>query len=307
MNETHNISREFSLGKKEIADGFDNRFLACLLLSIGIITGNILIITVASSRKKVFQSILASRLITALAAVDLVIGVFFSFSVPNVFLQRWIYGDTLCTLMADCSSAVFIAEFQIIALISLERYIAICRPLHYHLILTRGKCIAVSIFVGLVVSAFILVPPLAGIPSQVQQDVYMCQLIYKDFSGSSYLVAFVALGFVLPLCAVTFSNIQIVRAIRQQRTRIHEMNRPSNQPVRIDKGSFISVLLVVIMCTTFLPFLISLPLSYFHPEVKVSQFWPSIIFGSNSFWNIVLYIFWNKSFRLELMQVLRCK
>ena len=119
-------------------------------------------------------------------------------------------------------------------------------------------------------------------------------------------MAFVALGFVLPLCAVTFSNIQIVHAIRQQRTRIHEMNRPSNQPVRIDKGSFISVLLVVIMCTTFLPILISIHLSYFH-SVKVSQFWPSIIFGSNSFWNIVLYIFWNKSFRLELMQVLRCK
>ena len=148
MNETLNISKELSLGTKVIGDGFDNRFLVCLLLSIGIITGNILIITVASSRKRVFQSILASRLITALAAVDLVIGVFFSFSVPNVFLQRWIYGDTLCTLTADSSSAVFIAEFQIIALISLERYIAICRPLHYHLILTRGKCIAISIFVG---------------------------------------------------------------------------------------------------------------------------------------------------------------
>ena len=129
------------------------------------------IITITSSRKK---GPLKYSNVKVNHSVGLVIGVFYSFSVPNVFLQRWIYGNTLCTLKADSSSALCVAEFQIIALISLERYLAICRPLHYHLILTRGKYIAVSIFVGSVVSAFLFLPPLAGIQSQIQQDIHMC-------------------------------------------------------------------------------------------------------------------------------------
>ena len=132
-------------------DGFNHRFWISLLLSFGIISSNIIIIVVANSKTKVFQSKIAGRLITALAGVDFVIGLFFTTSLAYILLQRWLYNDTVCLMQAVISAGLFISVLQIIAMISLERFIAICRPLYYYQILTRQRCtLAIVLAVALV-------------------------------------------------------------------------------------------------------------------------------------------------------------
>ena len=118
--------------------------LLSTLLAIGIIFGNILIIIVASSKRKVFQSKATCALITSLAVVDLALGLFFAFNLPNIIFQQWMYGRTPCELQDISGYVLFGLETQIISLISLERYLAICRPLHYHRILNKKTTLASS-------------------------------------------------------------------------------------------------------------------------------------------------------------------
>ena len=130
MNETLAFEGNIFQRRKLPEASFDSRVLLSTLLAIGIIFGNILIIIVASSKRKVFQSKATWTLITALAVVDLALGLFFAFNLPNIIFQQWMYGRTACELQAISGYVLFGLETQIISLISLERYLAICRPLY---------------------------------------------------------------------------------------------------------------------------------------------------------------------------------
>ena len=282
-------------------NGFTYHFWMSLSLAFGIITSNIIIIVVANSKRKVFQSKIAGTLIMALAGVDLAIGLSLAISLPNIFLQRWVYDDTVCLIQAVVDSGIFISMLQIIAMISLERFIAICRPLYYHQILTRQRCTIVIVLAVAVTSIIVIIPPMAGVEGKRIGGVYLCVL---DFGRTGHILAFVG-GPLIVITLVVIANVEIMRAIRQQRNRINAINGLHSQPVRIDKGSFISVLLVVILCATFLPWVTINSVTGLL-KVKVSLFWPSLLLLSNSFWNIFVYIFWNKLFRQELIQRMCC-
>ena len=305
MNETWKIQENTSLNWTSETNGFNYRFWISLLLSFGIISSNIIIIVVANSKTKVFQSKIAGRLITALAGVDFVIGLFFATSLPNILLQRWVYDDTVCLMQAAISAGLLTSVLLIIAMISLERYIAICRPLYYHQILTRQRYTVVIVLALALVCLMVIIPPLAGVPGKLHEGLFFCVLDYERTSDK--LLAFVYVGgsFVVILL-VMIVNVKIMLAIQQQRNRINSSNGQHSQPVRINKGSFISVLLVVILCVTFLPW-VTINSATSLLNVKVSLFWPSLLLLSNSFWNIFIYIFWNKLFRQELIQRMCCK
>ena len=282
---------------------FDGYVIVVLLITIMIIGSNTLILVVVS-KEKAFQSKLASRLIVILAAVDLFIGVMLSTYIPNMVFGRWVFGDTWCSLSAAIRISIFLTEYFIIAFISLERYVAICRPLHYHRILSRKTCIVVAIFAITVVSGYTMVPLVIGMPTVLTEEVYACMLQLNHNVG--YTVVFRFLGCILPLCAVMVSNIKILLAIRKQNRSIQALNRQQQQPIKVDKGSFISVMLVMILCCTMLPLLVFNALKNV-THFQINLFWPTMIMLSNSFWNLFVYTFWNKAFRRGLLKVLCCK
>ena len=282
---------------------FDGYVIIVLLIIIMIIGCNTLILVVVS-KEKAFQSKLASRLISTLAAMDLFIGVILSTSIPNMVFGRWVYGNTWCLLSAAISNSAFSTEYFIIAFISLERYVAICRPLHYHQILSRKTCTVVAILSIMVVSASTVIPIVTGMPTVVTEEVNICMLKLNHHVG--HMVVFGFLGCILPLCAVMVSNIKILLVIRKQRRSIQALNGQQAQENRIDKGSFISVLLVMILCCTMMPIFVSNTIKNV-THFQVNMFWPTMVLLSNSFWNLFVYTFWNKSFRRGLFKVLHCK
>ena len=158
MNETLAFEGNISQTKRWPEAVFDSRVLLSTLLTIGITFGNILIIIVASSKRKVFQSKATCTLITALAVVDLALGLFFAFNLPNNIFQQWMYGSMVCGLQAISAYILYGLETHIISLISLERYLAICRPLHYHHILNKKTYIIVIILMGVVTCGFTISP-----------------------------------------------------------------------------------------------------------------------------------------------------
>ena len=284
---------------------FNYRFWMSLLLSFGIISSNIIIILVANSKSKVFQSKIAGRLIMTLAGVDFAIGLSLATSLPNIFLQRWLYNDTVCLIQAVTSAGLFTSALLIIAMISIERFIAICRPLYYHQILTRQRCTIVIVLAVALVSLMVIGLPLAGVPGKLREEIFYCVMDYERTSHNFLVFLFVGSALIV-IIIVMIVNVKIVLVIRQQRNRINASNGQHSQPVRIDKGSFISALLVVILCVTFMPWVTINSVTIFL-KVNVSRFWPLLLFLSNSFWNIFVYILWNKSFRQELIKRMCCK
>ena len=282
---------------------FDGHACVVLATSFLIICSNSLVLVVVS-RARVFQSVIASRLILTLATVDLLIGFNFSTYVPNVVFKKWMYGEIVCTFSAAFSTSILATEFWIIALISLERYVAICRPLHYHRILSRKTCIAVTMLTSLWLPSFIIASIILGIPTIVVDEMYNCLLKYDDHK--TYLVIGRVLGAIVPVCAVTFSNIQIFRVIRRQKRCICVLNKTQRHEVKVDKGSFVSLLLVMISLCTIMPMTVVSTLNGF-TNLEADMFWLTILILSNSFWNIFVYIFWNKRFRQELIVVLLCR
>ena len=282
---------------------FDSYVIIVLLIIIMIIGSNTLVLVVLT-KEKAFKSKVASRLIFTLAAVDLFIGVMVSINMPNMISGRWVLGNTLCSLSAAIMISTFSAEYFIVAFISLERYFAICSPLHYHRILSRNTCILVAIPPIIMVSACTMVPIVICMPTVITEEVYACMLKYNHHVG--FMVVFGFLGCILPLCAVMVSNIKILLAIRKQRRSIQALNGQQEQAIKVDKGSFISVLLVMILGCTMLPIFVSNTIKNV-TSLQINMFWPTMALLSNSLWNLFVYTFWNKTFRRGLLKVLHCK
>ena len=284
---------------------FDGHALITLLISLGIFSGNIIIIVV-STRERVFQSKTAGRLIIALAVVDVLIGVNYALGVPNITLKRWIFSETACVVSAAFGLGIFAIEMYLIAAISLERYVAICRPLHYNRILSKRTWRVAGVLTGAYVTTLAIIPPIAEMPYDVTAVIFVCQFHYSGTTGIIYGWLYGILVCLLTLCIVMISNIRIVQTIRQQRRTINSLQGGQSQPVKIDKGSFISVLLIVITFVTMTPTFIIVSFKS-AASLEINTFWPAALYVSNSFWNIFVYIGWNKAFRQVFIKLMLCK
>ena len=97
-------------------------------------------------------------LMMSLCAANLTIGFLAAFHVLPAILGEWPYGWFICHAFGRLTHAFVAAAVLSLIYLSIDRYIAILRPLRYHLIVNRRRlCIAVGIvwclpFVGLSIS-----------------------------------------------------------------------------------------------------------------------------------------------------------
>ena len=98
-------------------------------------------------------------------------------------------------------------ETQIIALISLEQYLANCRPLHYHRILNKLTYISVISLVAAVTCGFTIFSPLAGIGSEMSTEMYICMIKHVNVTGYIYFGSFAVVGCGLSISIVTVANV----------------------------------------------------------------------------------------------------
>ncbi|XP_039638587.1 trace amine-associated receptor 13c-like, partial [Perca fluviatilis] len=110
---------------------FEVMLIHILLYSISLLTValNLLVIISVSHFRQLHTP--TNILLLSLAVSDLLVGLVV---MPGEILRKtscWFLGDLLCTLYNYLSSIITTSSIGDIVLISVERYIAICDPLHY--------------------------------------------------------------------------------------------------------------------------------------------------------------------------------
>lgn len=129
------------------------------LLTLVVLFGNGLVICAVLSCKSLRQSV-TSYLILSLAVADVSVGAFvLPFSTINSALGVWIFGEVWCRVWLMLDVFMCTASIYNLVAISIDRFIAIVRPLAYASLVTpkRGRLMILAVWV---VSFLICSPPI---------------------------------------------------------------------------------------------------------------------------------------------------
>ncbi|CAJ0594628.1 unnamed protein product, partial [Cylicocyclus nassatus] len=112
------------------------------VLVVVVVLGNALVIAAVLLRRRLRSA--TGLLILSLAVADLLVGtVILPFSIANEVLNGyWIFGETWCTIWLTTDIWMCTASIYNLVAISIDRYIAIIKPLNYPMLVTkfRARC-----------------------------------------------------------------------------------------------------------------------------------------------------------------------
>ncbi|MPC13958.1 Alpha-2C adrenergic receptor [Portunus trituberculatus] len=147
-----------------------------------VVVGNMLVI-VAIATEKTLNS-LTNWFIASLAVADLLLGLLIMpFSLANLLMGYWVFGDLWCELHAAIDVLLSTASINNICLISLDRYWSITRTVDYMKKRTPQRAIAMIVFVW-VFSGLVSIPPLLGWKQTRPQDLFpKCTVSFTGWRG----------------------------------------------------------------------------------------------------------------------------
>ena len=119
---------------------------------------NLLVLVVLWKNKTIRQHI-ASVFIANLALIDLLnLAFVMPFSVETILKGEWIYNDTLCQMNGMFGTLFSLASILTLAVISLDRYAAVMKPLTYRARMTPSHAIQMTVYVWIQASVFAFAP-----------------------------------------------------------------------------------------------------------------------------------------------------
>ncbi|XP_071413681.1 B2 bradykinin receptor [Pithys albifrons albifrons] len=231
---------------------------------------------------------------------------FWAINISNNF--QWPFGLFLCKAVNIMSYMNFYSSIYFLTLVSIDRYLALVKTMSLGR-MRRTVCAKWNSFVIWTCALLICSPTMVfrNLRHFEEYNITACALIYPASywePANNCLLNIV--GFVIPLCVITFCTIQIIKALRcseLQKMKVVQTERRATMLVLI-------VLLLFIIC--WLPFQISTfidTIRYFEPTFKcledindiVTQIGVYCAF-SNSCLNPVLYVIVGKHFQKKAME-----
>lgn len=179
-----------------------------------VVVGNMLVI-VAIATEKTLKSI-TNWFIASLAVADLLLGLLIMpFSLANLLMGYWVFGDLWCELHAAIDVLLSTASINNICLISLDRYWSITRAVDYMKQRTPQRAMVMIVFVW-VLSGLVSIPPLLGWKETRPPDLFPKCTVSDELS----YVIYSALGsFYIPSCIMIFVYIRIFYAAKARARR----------------------------------------------------------------------------------------
>lgn len=284
--------------------GFETIIQAAVILLIGIaiIVSNILVIAALLTSTEHRDAM--NYYLLSLAVADLLCGVLVvPPSVYAAIVQEWVYGGLLCLLTGYLEVTLWTVTLYTFMWISVDRYLAIRKPLRYETLQTRTRCQCWMVF-SWITAALLCCPPLLGYSeTKFYRESYICILDWSIMVPYSITLTALVLGpSLITMCysySYVFSNMR-----RMQRTLAlpdkeysTALSENYNNPYHL-----MSFTLICLFWISWLPF-ISLQLYELFiekvnaPFVHFSVTWLGIL---NSFWKTLVYISMSPQFRYSL-------
>ncbi|XP_072300033.1 trace amine-associated receptor 13c-like [Eucyclogobius newberryi] len=192
-----------------------------LLYVISLVTAflNLLVIISISHYKQLHTPI--NFLVLSLAVSDFCVGLLMFFQI--LFVDGcWLFGDVVCIIYQLVSFIVTSASLGTIVLISVERYIAICQPLHYHAKVTKNRvrfCVGLSWFCSAFYNLMVLKDSTAKIGS-FNSCYGECGAAINYIAG----VIDILVSFLIPVTAISVLYMRVfavvVTQVRTMRSQI---------------------------------------------------------------------------------------
>ncbi|XP_063353695.1 trace amine-associated receptor 13c-like [Pelmatolapia mariae] len=229
------------------------------LSSISVITAalNLLIIISVSHFRQLHTP--SNILLLSLAVSDFFVG--FLLMPVEIFRRTacWVFGDLMCSLYIYLSIILINASLEIIVLISVDRYVAICKPLHYptRITVTRVKlsvclCWFYAIFYCSLYTKHVLIKP-----GRYGSCYGECVFVIDDITGTVDLV----LSFIVPviIIIVLYMRVFVVAVSQARAMRSHvtavTLERSPNQANKSElKAARNLGILVVVFLSCYCPF-----------------------------------------------------
>ncbi|KFO86118.1 B2 bradykinin receptor [Buceros rhinoceros silvestris] len=251
------------------------------------------------SRCTVAETYLANM---ALADLILVCALpFWAINISNRF--QWPFGLFLCKAVNVLSIMNFYSSIYFLTLVSIDRYLALVKTMSLGR-MRRTACAKWNIFVVWMCALLICSPAMVfrNLKYYEEYNVTACVLVYPNSYWEPVNNCLLnSLGFVIPLCVITFCTMHIVKALRSselQKLKLVQTERRATMLI-------LAVLLLFIIC--WLPFQVTTfidTICYFMPTWKCLEDINGVLTQvatycafSNSCLNPVLYVIVGKHFQ----------
>ena len=241
-------------------------------------------------------------------------------------------GHWSCILrnISSCSSFFLLSVIILhLALISLERSIAVRFALRYHIIVTNRRALIVSIAMWLwAVVVIIVFPKVLKASSDDFEQLRQAMNPYSETRKEppndgpppltqGYLVFQMITLLVIPLFIILCSYSYIFIVSNSHRKQIREQADISGLPQRIKhemKGARTLAVVIAVCLLSIIPLLVVTCLRFFgklsecgHPKRKHYKFiFYNVAIGLNAICNPLIYGWKNKEFRRAFVKVLKC-
>ncbi|CAO1313656.1 unnamed protein product [Diamesa hyperborea] len=274
-----------------------------LILGIAIVSSNLVIIATFLNFKGP-QDVINIYLVS-LACADLLCGLLIvPLSIYPALTGAWVYGDIVCRLTGYLEVTLWAITICTFMWISVDRYLAVRKPLRYETVQTKTRCQCWMCFTW-ISAAMLCCPPIFGKNEPIfDEHAYICMLDWKNMAAYSVTLAILMLGPVLISLFYNYGYIfSMIKKLRSG-APIHDKEYATALAENLANPSHImSFLLVFIFWLSWTPYLgISIYESITgniidNPLLHFGAVWIGIL---NSFWKVVIMSLMSPQFRLAL-------
>lgn len=274
-----------------------------LTMAVAIVLANVLLIATfvyARAPGEVINCYLLS-----LAVADLLCGLLVvPLSVYPALVHSWVYGDIVCRLIGYLEVTLWAVQVYTFMWISVDRYLAVRKPLRYETVQTKTRCQCWMAFTW-ISAAMMCCPPLLGFNQpKFDEKAFVCMLDWKDMAAYTVTLAIMVLGPSLITIVYTYTYIFSMMKRLRSGVPIHDKEYATALSENLSNPSHVmSFVLILTFWLSWLPFIFIRMYEYWGnhrftvPNIHFTVFWLGVL---NSVWKAVVLLTLSPQFRLML-------
>ena len=270
---------------------------------------NALVIIAVATRHRLRTP--SNQLLASMAVTDLFSGLVVQPIAIAVQVKRILGDGPFCTLETVCSVfgvAAVLTSFSHLALISIDRYIAIKKPLRYRNIVTKQR-IKTGVILAWVLTVLLLIP--AGSVLSITDSATEIDLAYSKVLNM--IPSLVCLVYIV-IIGYTYGYIYSESRRQKKRLKTQQLSREQAEQVKKDNKAANTLTIVLgAVLLTYLPSIITGAVSSssersLEPRVMaVVWSWANTVIVLNSLFNPLIYCWRFKNLRHAFLEMLRLR